>query len=137
MIYRSMQLKQEPQFTFVEKMFVSNKLQHRFIGHTILLAKDLGVILLALTAVGALGGILYLLLWLIAAAFKYVYSYLVVNHSYTTAEAMSVMLLGICGIAVVGCIIKVVVEAIKFNSQKMKATINHKLNQQNEEDDGS
>lgn len=131
-----MELKQEPQFTFVEKMFISNKLQHRFIGHTILLAKDLGVILLALTAVGAFGGILYLLLWLIGSAFKYVYSYLVVSHSYTTAEAMSVILLGICGIAIIGCVIKVVVEAIKYNSRKIKATINHKLKQQNEEDDG-
>lgn len=132
-----MELKQEPQFTFVEKMFVSNKLQHRFIGHTILLAKDVGIILLALTALGAFGGILYLLLWLIAVAFQYVYSYLVVSHAYTTGQAIEAIMVGICGIAVVGCVIKITVETIKLNSRKMKAVITHKLNQQDEEDDGS
>lgn len=138
MIYRTNALERKPdiQFTFIEKMFVSNKPYHRFVGHTLLIGEELGKFGLIIGFISLIGGVVAAAIWLVCFLLQLGYHYLV-NRNYTRGEAVSVFVVGVLILSVAICVVNVIAKLVKHNNSYMTARIDHKIDKHNREYDGS
>lgn len=123
MIYRWMDLPQQPNFSFTERLFLSGKKRHRFLGHMIMLGKKVAEVFLVLLAMS----ILIALVWLIGTGASSFGDYLI-NHHYMTRLQMGMIFVAIFLIVfLVPFVVKEVKIQIKKNHVVMQKTITNKL----------
>jgi hypothetical protein len=131
MAYRSMELQSPPQFTFVEKMFISTKWYHRAIGHTYLTGREVIAIVSAFTlllAIGlGIGGVIFGLAW---AAICLVFYLL--EHGFIANQV--ILMLGVPLVFIFSAVhvVSFVRKRVKENNLYMQRSLENKLAVQNE-----
>lgn len=126
-MYRWMDLPQQPQLSFVEKCFVSTRLRHRALGHTILIAKNVGKVV-ALVSLIVIGGGLFGSVALVAYYLSNWLFELLLNHYHINHDVSAGIILGVILLLIVAVKIKkIIMSAIKTNNQYMNESIAHKL----------
>lgn len=125
-----------PEFSFVEQMFMSSKLHYRFVGHSILVGKEIGRWSIVVGLIGGLFALAAGALWLISVAVEYVY-HLLVNRHYSPTQALGIISISALLILVVFSVIRVLCDWVKENNKYMKERIAAKINKHQELSNGS
>lgn len=134
MVYRQMKMRQEPKFSFTEKLFLSTKRRHRALGQTILLtkllAKSVGIVILIFGTAGAATGLCGLFLYGVGSGLEY----LVGQKYITTAQAVAGVFVILVSALLIPTIVIIIKSMMKENKIQMKRSIANKMGAELEEE---